>query len=106
MASRRKKEDGVVRQIEQLLTGRYRPQHPKAKIKVYRYNSASVRIRIIDPDFARRSIPDRENAVWDLLDTLPEEVRSEITVLLPLTPDESKSSLLSLEFDDPTPSKL
>ena len=106
MSTPNKKHDPCAHQIEQLLKARYVAQHRKAKVKAYRYNSASIRVRIINPDFAGQTIPERENAVWSILDTLPEDVRSEITVLLLVTPEESKTSLMSMEFDHPTSSKL
>jgi hypothetical protein len=102
----KKQKDEYSSLIEQILSARYKPAHPKAKIKAYRYNSASVRIRVIDPDFAGKIIPEREAEVWAILDTLPEEVRTDITVLLLVTPEESRQSLMSMEFDNPTPSRL
>jgi len=102
MASVIKYDDDYSRQILQMLSKRYKPLHRKAKIEAYRYNPASVRVRIIDPDFARKSIPERENEVWAILDTLPEEVRSDISILLLITPEERKDSFASMEFDKPT----
>jgi stress-induced morphogen len=98
--------DRYSHQISELLRQKYLPQHPRARIAVYRYNSASVRIRIVDPDFIRKSIVEREQMVWPVLHTLPQEVQNDISLLLLLTPSECKESLLSLEFDDPSPSRL
>ena len=106
MPRKSRKGDPYVRQLERALAERYKPRHPRAKVTVYRYNSASIRVRVIDPDFAGRTIPEREDDLWEVLDTLPEEVRSQVSMLLLLTPAESKTSMLSMEFDNPTPSKL
>jgi hypothetical protein len=106
MAAVTKDGDDYSRQIKEVLTERYKPAHRKAKIDVYRYNPASVRVRVIDPDFAGKDIPEREKEVWDILDTLPAEVRSDISVVLLITPEERKQSFMSMEFDDPTPSTL
>jgi hypothetical protein len=46
------------------------------------------------------------SAVWEILDTLPEDIREEISWLVLLTPDEAKTMLMNLEFEDPTPSRL
>lgn len=105
MATRNQKSDQHVQRILAVLD-RYAAEHPRARGTVYRYNSASIRIRILDPGFTNKSIPEREDMVWSLLETLPEATRSQITVLLLLTPEEAKKSLLSLEFDDPSPSRL
>jgi stress-induced morphogen len=103
MASVVKDGDDYSRQIKQVLTERYKPLHRKAKIEAYRYNPASVRVRIIDPDFAGKNIPEREDEVWAILETLPEEVRSDISIVLLITPEERKQSYMSMEFDNPTP---
>jgi stress-induced morphogen len=73
---------------------------------VYRHDSVSVRIRILDPNFKGKSRSQREEEIWTLLDELPEDVASEISLLLLLTPKEAEDSFASQEFDDPIPSKL
>lgn len=95
-------------QVQQVLDvlDQYKGDHPKAQIEVRRHNSVSIRIRIIDPDFNGLDRVDREPAVWNALKTLPEEVFTNITMLLLLTPDETERSLANQEFDDPIPSRL
>jgi hypothetical protein len=106
MAKRTTKPDRVVQRIADTLNRYYLPVHPGARIDVYRYNPGSVRVRIIDPDFAGQSLTDRDNGVWQLLETkLPEEY-GEVNVLLLLAPGEEKTSLMNLEFENPTPSRL
>jgi stress-induced morphogen len=106
MASRTHQKDIVVDAIRDKLQKEYCAKHKKAKLKVYRYNSVSVRVRIVDPDFKGMSRVDRDSALWDVLDALPEDVRSDVSLLLLLTPEETKNSIMNLEFDDPTPSRL
>lgn len=106
MASQGRNSDAHVRQIRQLLEDRYGSRHPKATISVYRYNSGSIRVRVIDPEFSGKGPVEREEAVWPLLETLPPEVREEITILLLISPKERKVSLLSREFDRPRRSRL
>jgi hypothetical protein len=84
----------------------YETDHPNAEIEVYRQNSASVRIRIIDPDFNDMNRVERDTKVWKLLKLLPEDVVSEITLLLLLTPDETATSMANMEFEHPLPSRL
>ncbi|MBX6316163.1 MAG: hypothetical protein IRY99_25120 [Isosphaeraceae bacterium] len=99
-------KDAVVRQLHEALKRHYQPAHSAAKIAVKRYNSASVRVRIIDPDFEGQSLTARDDAIWEILDRLPDEVRSEIGLLLLLTPREAETSLMNLEFEKPAASPL
>src|SRR5260370_32433551 len=76
----------------------------------YRYNSASIRVRVIDPRFEGKSDEERDAMVEPLLERLPEPTQSDIMNLLTVAPSElrnlSKKSLLILEFEDPSPSRL
>lgn len=85
---------------------KYDAVHPHAQIEVYRQNSVSVRIRVIDPDFHGKSRAQREDELWGTLQELPEEITAEISMLLLLTPAEAKKSFASLEFDHPVPSRF
>jgi hypothetical protein len=85
---------------------RYDAEHPGSQVVIYRQNSVSVRVRIVDPGFASSSRAERHEAVWRYFEGLPEEVQSEISLLLPLTPEELPRSFANLEFDHPVPSGL
>jgi stress-induced morphogen len=85
---------------------RYTAKHPSAEVEAYRQNSASVRVRVVDPAFQGMSRTQREEDFWFLFEDLPDELAAELSVVLLLTPDEAKKSLANIEFDDPTPSKL
>jgi hypothetical protein len=100
-----KRPDPILRKIIDAL-GEYDKAHPQAKIEAYRQNAVSVRIRVLNAEFAGRSRAQREEEIWPFLNKLPEETLAEISLLLLLTPDEAKSSFASSEFDDPIPSKL
>ena len=106
MSAASKRPDRSVERILKTLVETYGAQHPSARIEAYRYNSASIRIRITDPDFKGRNRVEREGAVWPIIEGLPEDDREQIMVLLLITPKEKKTSLMSLEFDKPTPSRL
>ncbi len=97
--------DAHVQQILEVLD-KYRFDHPQAQIDAYRRNPASIRIRIIDPDFQGIDRLRREDPVWPLLEELPEEVRAEISMLVLLTPEERSTSFANLEFENPVPSLL
>ncbi|SFI88436.1 hypothetical protein [Planctomicrobium piriforme] len=101
----RGKTDEVIDQIIDALQ-KYAEQHPQAKIDLYRQNPVSVRVRIVDPEFSGQRKPERNHKVWTYLDQLPEEVQSDISTLLLLTPDEKSKSFANFEFDDPVPSQL
>ena len=95
-----KREDRHVRRIREKLTSAYARQHPCAEIDVKRYSSLCVHIRIVDADFASQSRTARDTAIWDILDTLPEDTREEISLLTLLTPDETKTSVMNQVFEE------
>lgn len=88
------------RRIEKIL----RSSFPHAE--AYRFNWASIRIRIVDERFDNMSRIDREELVLPLIRKLPEKTRRDITMLVLLAPGEESGSLLNLEFEDPRPSGL
>ena len=102
---RTKRPDAAMKQIVAALKA-YDAAHPRAEIELYRQNSVSIRIRVLDPAFAGKSGAQREEEVWPLLEQLPEDVVAEISLLLLLAPEEAKDSLANLEFDNPIPSKI
>jgi stress-induced morphogen len=79
-------------------------------VDAYRYNSASIRVRVIDPRFAGKSPEERDAMVEPFLDRLPEDIQADIMSLLTFAPGETEGSLrdrlANLEFDDPSPSML
>jgi stress-induced morphogen len=101
----RGKADEVIDQIDIALR-KYAERHPSAHIEMYRQNSVSVRLRIVDSDFKLMSRADRHETIWRYLETLPENVQSQVSLLLALTPDELSKSLANLEFDNPRPFRL
>jgi stress-induced morphogen len=92
------------RLVEDLL----RKKFPKSD--AYRYNSASIRVRVIDPRFEGLATEERDSMVEPLLKQLPEQIQADIMNLLTLSPNEiakfSRKSLANEEFDDPSPSML
>jgi stress-induced morphogen len=97
--------DPIIERIIEALRS-YEADHPSSQIDLYRQNSVSVRVRIIDPDFAGRNKVERSQMVWKYLDRLPEETQSDISTLVLLVPEETRMSFANLEFEDPIPSSV
>lgn len=83
------------------------------KVDAYRYNSASIRVRVIDSRFEGLSAEKRESMVEPFLDQLPERTQADIMSLLTFAPSELSQTpknlrqvMLNLEFEDPSPSML
>jgi hypothetical protein len=85
---------------------KYAVDHPNAEISLYRHGKYSIRVRIVDPEFAGQSKSRRHMVAWPYLASLPEETLSDLSSLILLTPDEKGTSFANLEFDDPIPSRL
>jgi stress-induced morphogen len=92
--------------IVELLKLHYRRHPKKYPPAAYRYNSASIRVRVVDEDFRGKSRVDRDAMVGPLLEQLPGETYADIMILLLLAPEEIDDSLMNLEFENPTPSRL
>jgi len=49
---------------------------------------------------------ERNDLVWDYLDTLADEAQGDISMLVLLDPSEREKSFSNLEYEDPVPSIL
>ena|SRR5438067_11996439 len=98
--------DAGVRAVLDALLRDYQPHHPRAVIDAYRYSPVTIRVRVVDPDFAGKDIVDREDMVWPTLEALPDSLREDVSMVLMLTPEEKATSPANAEFDHPTPSRL
>lgn len=79
----------------------------------YRYNSASIRVRVIDKQFEGMPRDQRDAMVEGVLDKLPEETQRDIVTLFTFAPSELHQApktlrefMLNAEFEDPSPSML
>jgi len=98
--------DDVVMRVKAVLD-EYESRYPGATAELYRQNPASIRIKIVDDRFAGRPKGQRHDEVWDFLAArLNEDDMQDISVLLPLATSDLRSSLMNLEFEHPTDSKL
>lgn len=83
------------------------------KADAYRYNSASIRVRVIDPRFEGMPDEKRDALIEPVLEQLPQRTQADIMSLfsfapseLDLSPTSLSQSMLNAEFDHPTPSML
>ena len=76
------KRTDETRMVEELLR-----QHFK-QADSYRYNSASIRVRVIDPRFEGMSREKRDAMVEQYLDQLPSETQRDIVTLFTFAPSE------------------
>jgi len=108
MKSRLKAAKKEQTKATRLIYDRFRERFPNLSDDinkvVYEYLPRSVRLRIIDEAFAGKSYAERELIVEEVLDALPEDVASSVSLMLLLTPREAKRPGvgMELEFDDPT----
>ena len=83
------------------------------QVDAYRYNSASIRVRVIDSRFEPLSDEERDAMVEPHLERLPERTQADIMNLFTFAPSELVQSpktfrefLMNAEFEDPSPSML
>jgi hypothetical protein len=101
------KRTGETRSVEDALRKRFR------QVDSYRYNSASIRVRVIDPGFTGMSRDERERGVEEEIAKLPEDIQRDIVTVFCFTPEELRQTpktfrefTLNTEFEDPSPSTL
>lgn len=82
-------------------------------VDAYRYNSASIRVRVIDQRFEGLPTEKRDAMVEPALELLDERTQADIMNLFTFAPSELqeppmtfKQFLLNTEFEDPSPSIL
>src|SRR5258708_569881 len=83
------------------------------KVDAYRYNSASIRVRVIDSKFENLPLERRDAMVEPHIEQLPERTQADIMNLFTFAPSELQQTtkafrgfLLNTEFEDPSPSML
>lgn len=85
------------------------------QVDSYRFNSASIRVRVVDSRFESLSRPERDAMVEPYLDQLPEETQRDIVTLMTFAPsdlaaepsgEKFREHLMNLEFESPRQSTL
>lgn len=102
------KRTDETRRVEALLRKHFQ------QADAYRFNSASIRIRVTDDRFRGKTIAEREDLVIPVLKTLPEETYEDILMLLTIAPGELidaapevlSRSMMNNEFESPALSRL
>lgn len=101
-----KKKTKETRAIEKLLKESFPAYPPDYPPEAYRYNSVSIRVRLIHDDFRDTTRSAREDRVLPVIRTLPDETQEDITILLLLAPNELDRSPMNIEFEHPVPSRI
>lgn len=101
---RSEKPDSQVQQVLDVLA-EYERDHPDALIEARRTGYDFIHVRIIDPNFERIERSKlRKDTIWPLFyEKLPDEIISDITRVILVTPEEAPHNGSSIEFDDPLP---
>ena len=99
MTSNDKVKNAQTRQVEKLLRHCGFTDVECYQRKGYHY---LLRVRVTDERFQGMSRLERMELVEKEIAKLPDELQASITMLVVVTPEERKTSLLSLEFDDPS----
>jgi hypothetical protein len=103
MIALKQDRDPVIEEVLEVLREGYVRHHPKARVDAYRLGSQLIRVRVVDPDFARQPLDERDEPLWKILGSkLTLETINRISFLLPLAPQELKKSGANLEFENPT----
>lgn len=83
------------------------------QVDTYRYNSASIRVRVVDSRFQGKEPSKRDAMVERHLKRLPERIQADIVNLFTFAPEELENReahlrewLLNIEFEDPSSSSL
>ncbi len=83
------------------------------RVDAYRYNSASLRVRVVDKRFESLPREKRDEIVEPFIDKLPLATQADIVTLVLLAPSELEQPretisefMLNFEFENPSPSML
>lgn len=106
MKNKNKRQNAETRKIEGLLADHFADTPTTIPPMAYRYNPASIRVRVVSDRFRGKSRSEREDMVLPIIRQLPENTQQDITILLLLAPEELDTSMMNTEFDNPSRSLL
>jgi hypothetical protein len=97
-------QDEDSREVERVL----RQEFPRTD--AYRYNAASIRVRVIDERFRGKSLEERDGMVEPYIHQLPRDLQADIMRLLTLAPPDETYSFRDVyqneDFENPDVSDL
>lgn len=96
----RGRADKHLNAVLDVLATKYKAEHPRCRIDAFRRGPYAIWVRVIDADFEGMTRGQRHHRIWKVLDDLPIETLAQMSVVLPLTPKERKTSMVSLDFDE------
>ncbi|MBI1900034.1 MAG: BolA/IbaG family iron-sulfur metabolism protein [Planctomycetia bacterium] len=101
------KRTAETKKIEKLLLKHF-PDHPQEyPPSAYRYNPASIRVRVVSDRFDGMDRVERSDLVYPILkNNLSEDTWQDIMLIILLTPKELEDSVANREFEKPTPSRI
>lgn len=98
--------DDYVDKLKSILD-EYERAFPGLKAEIYRYNPASIRIRVVGDLYQGMPKSRRHDHAYDFISQRAEsDLMDEISMLLLLPASEMKNNFTSHEFDDPSRSLL
>jgi stress-induced morphogen len=98
--------DAEVKSLKDALD-EYETAHPGAEAAIYRQNSASIRLRVIDHRFEGMTKSRRHADVWDFLaERVPKDTLADVSLVLAVAPAELRHSFANFDFEQPTPSHV
>jgi stress-induced morphogen len=89
-------------QVERWLRDHFKGWSAAHPPTAYRYNQASIRVRLVSSRFKGKDFFEREEMVLPVIRGLPEHTQADIMILALLTPDELDRSPLNYEFEHPS----
>src|SRR5437660_7590778 len=94
--------DTTLKGLVEALEG-FQKDYPRARIDLYRHAPFTVYVRVIDGVFKGKDFIKRIKLVFDYFQNVPDEIVSDVSNVLCLTPSEVKDSIENNEFEDPEP---
>lgn len=99
-----KKITAETRKVEQVLMEHFREHARGFPPAAYRYNPASIRVRVVSRRFKGMDRVDRADLVYPILEkNLSDDTWWDIGLVLLLTPEEIEESPGNQEFEHPSP---
>ncbi len=74
-----------------------------AQVDAYRFNKASIRVRVVDPRFAGMPFTGREGLVNPALEGLPRRIFRDLLMVLMVSPDRDDPRQVPLEAEFEAP---